>query len=325
MQSNTDLKNLLHNNFIALLASKDFASELESELKLLEIPVLHKNESLFFVDEEAYKQARRQPIWVQDTWRDCKLVDIKSIGDAKKQLKAMKRLWVHYSWNNHRRAELILEGLSTIKSKPLLFRQEFKKSNYGIFGLIDDSTLFYSLSPSSLVPFALYEFAEDKSGPPSRAYLKLWEVFTIHASELADKIKDKIVLDLGACPGGWTYVLSQLGATVIAIDKAPLDDKVAQMPGVSYRQESAFGIVPELFKPNEMPFALFSDVICYPERLYNLVEKWHQAGLKNMVCTLKFQGETDYASVEKFLQIENSKIIHQYHNKHEVTWVCWEE
>ena len=51
-------------------------------------------------------------------------------------------------------------------------------------------------------------------------------------------------LDLGAAPGGWTWAIASLGAQVTAVDRAPLDDAVAAMPGVTTRQESAFGIDP---------------------------------------------------------------------------------
>ena len=59
-----------------------------------------------------------------------------------------------------------------------------------------------------------YEFQEDKTSPPSRAYLKLWELFTRlgHWPRSGER-----VLDLGASPGGWTFVLAnQLGANVVA-------------------------------------------------------------------------------------------------------------
>src|SRR6267154_209184 len=92
-------------------------------------------------------------------------------------------------------------------------------------------------------------------------------------------------LDLGASPGGWTWALAKLGATVVAIDKAPLDPKVAAMPGVEWRGESAFGLDPASVGPVDW---LFSDIVCYPARLLKLVERWQASGLvRNFVCTLK--------------------------------------
>ena len=125
-------------------------------------------------------------------------------------------------------------------------------------------------------------------------------------------------VDLGASPGGWTWVLAGLGAQVVAVDKAPLEPRVAAMPGVETRQESAFGLAPGDVGPVDW---LFSDIICYPARLLALVERWREAGLaRNMVCTIKFQAETDHATARAFAAIPGARLMHLHHNKHELTW-----
>ena len=64
------------------------------------------------------------------------------------------------------------------------------------------------------------------------------------------------------------------------------------MPGVEWRGESAFALEPASVGPVDW---LFSDIVCYPDRLLRLVEHWRASGLvKNFVCTIKFQGETDH-------------------------------
>lgn len=66
----------------------------------------------------------------------------------------------------------------------------------------------------------------------------------------------------------------------------------------------------------------FSDIICYPEKALQLTENWKKSGLvKNMVSTIKFQGQTDHETVKKFLKIPGSSVFHLYNNKHEITWV----
>ena len=128
----------------------------------------------------------------------------------------------------------------------------------------------------------------------------------------------QFVIDLGAAPGGWTWVIAQLGAQVTAVDKAPLDPAIAAHPGVNFRPESAFGLDPR----QESPITwLFSDVICYPARLLGLVRRWIEAEkARNIFCTIKFQGETDHAIIAEFQQIQGSKLFHAAHNKHEVTF-----
>jgi 23S rRNA (cytidine2498-2'-O)-methyltransferase len=51
------------------------------------------------------------------------------------------------------------------------------------------------------------------------------------------------------------------------------------------------------------------------------VKKFIAAGtVKNFVCTIKYQAETDWKNTLKFLEIPGSRIVHLHHNKHEVTW-----
>ncbi|MGC5198738.1 hypothetical protein, partial [Aphanothece microscopica] len=90
------------------------------------------------------------------------------------------------------------------------------------------------------------------------------------------------------------------------------------MPGVTVRTESAFGLDPRAEPPVDW---LFSDVICYPARLLGLVRRWIEAGAaRNIVCTLKFQGETDHATAEAFAAIPGGVLFHGAHNKHELTF-----
>ena len=128
-------------------------------------------------------------------------------------------------------------------------------------------------------------------------------------------------IDLGSSPGGWTWVLASLGAEVVSVDKADLDPRVLAMPGVSFLRSSAFGLEPSELGRFDW---WFSDVICYPRRLLRLVERWIASGAvapRNLVCTIKFQGETDHEVVAAFAAIDGSVLTHLHHNRHELTWV----
>ena len=125
--------------------------------------------------------------------------------------------------------------------------------------------------------------------------------------------------DAGACPGGWTWVLRKLGCNVLAVDRAPLADSLMNDPCVSFMTHDAFTL-----KPQDLGFFdwVFSDVICYPERLYDWVLMWLESGMcRNMICTIKMQGQTDWKLVQKFADIPNSKVVHLCYNKHELTWL----
>jgi 23S rRNA (cytidine2498-2'-O)-methyltransferase len=67
---------------------------------------------------------------------------------------------------------------------------------------------------------------------------------------------------------------------------------------------------------------LFSDVIAYPDRLLALVRRWIEAGAtRQIVCTIKFKGPTDHASTEAFAAIPGGRVVHLFHNKHELTFL----
>ena len=182
----------------------------------------------------------------------------------------------------------------------------------------DKNHLLFCSKPKSLLPLGEILFQENKAFPPTRAYLKLWEVFTFHQPPPS---RGTSVLDLGSCPGGWTWVLQGLGLKVFSVDKAPLDPQIQNLPHVQFIKADAFDLKLEQVGPTDW---LFSDLICTPEKLFSLVKKWQAYGLKNFICTLKFKGSTDFEIIKKFQAIPGSKIVHLYHNKHELTWILTE-
>jgi 23S rRNA (cytidine2498-2'-O)-methyltransferase len=192
----------------------------------------------------------------------------------------------------------------------------------GGWTLLDAHTLLASPDCSSPFPAGRIRFAEDKEGPPSRAYLKLWEALTRCRKWPAPGER---CLDAGASPGGWTWALARLGAGVIAVDRSPLEPRIAAMPGVRFLQHDAFTLKPEDLGPLDW---LFCDVACYPPRLYEWVERWLASGLcANFVCTIKMQGavggaaEPDFDTPRRFASIPGGVVVHLWHNRHELTWI----
>jgi len=254
--------------------------------------------------------------WAANTWHDPIEIPISSIGDGVRKLKAIQRNWALYSCDHHRRAALIQDQLPKVSAKPLVFGTEPPKAPLGSWTLLSPDLVLAAPHCASPFPNGEARFVEDRDAPPSRAYLKLWEAFTLLGIKPAP---GDTCLDLGASPGGWTWVLASLGAKVTSYDKAPLDPAVAAMPGVTHRLESAFGVDPRVADPVDW---LFSDVICYPARLLALVERWLAAGkARRFVCSVKFQGETDFETIDRFRAIPGSRLMHLHANKHELTWV----
>lgn len=289
----------------AYLAPDKFLSDLQSEIR--NIKRVHGR----LVIAEGPPQ---KSIWAQQVWYEPEILPIESIGAAVKALRGRGALWALYSHENHRRAQLIQEQLPGLKAKALEFLGSLPRGPLGAWSLLDKDTLICSPHTNSSLPLGEVHFVENKRTPPSRAYLKLWELFTVHGVRPE---KGQKVVDFGSCPGGWTWVLQQMGCQVVSIDKAPLDEKIADLPRIQFIKTDAFSLKPEDIGPIDW---FFSDIICYPPRLLELVHQWQESGLcKNFVCTIKFQGATDFATLARFEEELGAKVFHLFHNKHEVT------
>lgn len=254
--------------------------------------------------------------WTANVWYEPRRLAIASIADGAKKLRAIQRNWALYSSRLHRRAALIQARLPHVSAKPLRFPSPQPAAPLGSWTLLDADEILAAAACASPFPNGEVHFVEDKQGPPNRAYLKLWEALTLLGRYPG---QGDVCLDLGASPGGWTWALAELEARVVAVDKAPLAPRVAKYPNVEVRRESAFALRPADVGPVEW---LFSDVVCYPDRLYRLVAAWLDSGLaRNMVCTLKFQGATDFAASARFAALPGGRLAHLHHNKHELTWM----
>lgn len=293
---------------IAYLATEKFLPELLKELK--DVQSVHG--SLVLTNGPI-----QNTVWAQNIWLNAEIIPFESISQAAKILKSKGKLWAHYSFENHRRTELIQEQLPKLRSRVMNFLGDLPKDPIGAWTLLDKNTLLVSSETNSPFPLGNIEFNEDKKTPPSRAYLKLWELFTVYGVKPSPGQR---VVDFGSCPGGWTWVLQQMGCNVVSIDRAPLDEKIANLPRIQFMKTNAFNVKPEDIGAIDW---FFSDIICYPAKLLELVKNWQSSGLcSNFVCTIKFQGKTDFETLAEFQRLENARIQHLHHNKHEVTvWI----
>jgi 23S rRNA (cytidine2498-2'-O)-methyltransferase len=291
----------------AYVAADGFEAPLAEELSRRGVPVQAWHGRLALSADPPVATA-----WALDVWTAPREIEVASVKAAADALRGMQRNWAAYAVEHHRRMALIGERLPPVKARPLVFPAPAPASHLGAWTLLEPNRLL--ASPTKTSPFVNGEcsFEEDRAGPPSRAYLKLWEACVRFGAWPA---AGERCLDLGAAPGGWTWALAKLGASVIAVDKAPLAPAVAAMPNVTVRQESVFGLAPE---PVDW---LFSDVVAYPDRLLDLAMRWIAAGApRRIVCTLKFQGATDHITAEAFAAIPGGRLTHLFHNKHELTF-----
>jgi 23S rRNA (cytidine2498-2'-O)-methyltransferase len=252
--------------------------------------------------------------WAQNIWYEPVQIDFHSISDAARYLRSLHPLWSFYPYRLIRRGCLISERLPYFSPKPRPFPSPLPTLAPGSWMLLSANSLIASARCSS--PFANGEvrFLESEI-PPGRAYLKLWEILTRigHWPRAGQKC-----MDLGACPGSWTWVLQQLGAHVIAIDRAPLDPKIVALPNVSCIKGDAFSTKPEDLIDVDW---VFCDVVCFPERLLNWLQKCVPLCSKtHFICTIKFQGTVDRSLIREFENLDGGRCFHLFHNKHELTW-----
>lgn len=279
-------------------------------------PSLTSSEYFLIKENEKTKNLK----WIQKDLGLFQEYSIHSIKDAvewiRKKQSEFKVPSIHLSLAHHRRGELIASHFKDHREKTIYTFGEFPNKKFILYSLVENQKLLLSESPCELPIDGVWEFHENKTEPPSRAYLKLWEAF----SRL--KIlphKNEIAIDLGSCPGGWTWMLHQHCLKVISVDGALIDERLIKKKNIEFLKADAFQLNPNKF--NELNW-ICSDMICDPEKLYSLAIQWLEAHPNaNFIFTLKFKGPSDFKVIQKFQSIENSSVIHLYQNKHELTWI----
>jgi 23S rRNA (cytidine2498-2'-O)-methyltransferase len=132
----------------------------------------------------------------------------------------------------------------------------------------------------------------------------------------------EICVDLGAAPGGWTYVLAERRARVIAVDPAKLRPDIAARKSVRHVQESAF-----TFEPDEHIDWLFCDMAWRPLEAAALLAKWgRKRWARILVANIKLPMTKKVeilARVKKILELEGEwkhvRAKQLYHDRDEIT------
>jgi 23S rRNA (cytidine2498-2'-O)-methyltransferase len=162
------------------------------------------------------------------------------------------------------------------------------------------------------------EVADDKR-PPSRAFKKLREALEVFRLEVR---RGERAVDLGACPGGWTYVLRELGAQVTAIDRSPLAPQFNRDRGIEFIAGNAL-----TWRPATAVDWMVCDVITPPTNTAAILKGWITAKLcANFCVTVKFKGAPDIKTlldIAAFLKLNTAWCDARQltHNKNELTIV----
>jgi 23S rRNA (cytidine2498-2'-O)-methyltransferase len=293
----------------AYLAAEGFEAELDEELTRAGVAVGLRHGRLRVSESRPVHAA-----WAANIWWDAERISVTSIGHAAKELRRRQRNWALYAPEHHGRAQLVADKLPHVAARPLELGEVAPDAPLGSWTLLERDLVLAAGSCSSPFPNGVPRFVEDRDGPPSRAYLKLWETF---ARLRRQPGRGERCLDLGAAPGGWTWLLARTGAEVLAIDRAPLAPEVAGLKNVTVELGSAFSLDPA--EVGHLDWWC-SYIIAYPDRLLALVSRWLAAGtVRNLICTVKFQGPTDHEAVAGFAALPGAQLFHLSQNKHELT------
>ena len=168
---------------------------------------------------------------------------------------------------------------------------------------------------------------------PSRASLKLEEALLRFVGQDA---RNRLLrpgvraVDLGAAPGGWTWLLTQHGVSVIAVDNGPLDHRLLESPLVQHLCCDGLG-----YRPPRPVDWMVCDIVEQPTRIAALALRWLREGwCRRTIFNLKLPMKKRYAEVCRCLahieaglnaaQVPFSLQCKQlYHDREEVT-VCVE-
>ncbi|NNI43797.1 23S rRNA (cytidine(2498)-2'-O)-methyltransferase RlmM [Pasteurella multocida] len=166
---------------------------------------------------------------------------------------------------------------------------------------------------------------------PSRSTLKLEEAILTFLSREEEKKRlneQMYAVDLGACPGDWTYQLVKRGLFVYAVDHGKMAASLHDTGRIEHCAEDGFKFQPP--KRSKIDW-LVCDMVEQPSRISQLILKWLVNGwCHETIFNLKLPMKKRYLEVKKCLQmIEESlekqgfryhiQAKHLYHDREEIT------
>jgi len=168
-----------------------------------------------------------------------------------------------------------------------------------------------------------------RAGPaPSRSAQKLAEAIVVFLGEREGELlrPGQRAVDLGAAPGGWTWVLASRGLRVVAVDNGPLKGEVAHDPLVQHLRQDGLR-----YRPRRPVDWLVCDIVERPSVIAGVVAGWIADGAANAaIFNLKLPMKKRYEEVRRCeaLILERLRaagvrahfaLRHLYHDREEVT------
>ena len=258
------------------------------------------------------------------------------------------------NWANS--SELLVETADTNEAKELLgfcrkftvpLRQAMKKQGWlAAKGAAKSRTFLHIFFLSNNSCYVGYSYENNHSvdlmgimrlkfpaDAPSRSTLKLDEaILTFIPRDKENQLLNENMqaVDLGACPGGWTYQLVKRGLFVYAVDHGKMAASLHDTGRIEHCPEDGFKFQPP--KRAHIQW-LVCDMVEKPSRIADLIAKWLINGwCKASIFNLKLPMKKRYQEVQQCLQTLQAKLTeanltctiqakHLYHDREEIT-VC---
>lgn len=153
----------------------------------------------------------------------------------------------------------------------------------------------------------------------ARSKRKLLEALAVFAVDLRGV---RTALDLGAAPGGWTSALVERGIAVTAVDTGRLDERLLQLPQVTFIRENA-----ERLRAPEGAFDLLTcDISWDPLHTARMIVRLAPALRRGgcAIVTVKLMRRRVWATVEAVQNILSQSFVLRgarqlFHNRRETT------
>ncbi|MBY6186241.1 23S rRNA (cytidine(2498)-2'-O)-methyltransferase RlmM [Marinobacter hydrocarbonoclasticus] len=190
--------------------------------------------------------------------------------------------------------------------------------------------LGYSRSDNGSPYFMGIERLKFPPEAPSRSTLKLDEAIRHFMTEQqeAERMQSGMrAVDLGACPGGWTYQLVRRGLFVQAVDNGPMAESLMESGQVTHHMEDGFKYEPA----RKNVTWLVCDMIEKPDRVAHLMGSWFaRRWCSEAIFNLKLPMKQRYATVCECLNqlaeiLDGSGVAFEmqakqlYHDREEIT------
>ncbi|HHW4402676.1 TPA: 23S rRNA (cytidine(2498)-2'-O)-methyltransferase RlmM [Aeromonas hydrophila] len=165
---------------------------------------------------------------------------------------------------------------------------------------------------------------------PSRSSLKLEEAFYVFVPReewdlrLTSGMK---AVDLGACPGGWTYQLVRRGMMVTAVDNGMMAQSLMDTGQVKHIRDDGF-----VWRPSKKnTYWLVCDMVDKPARVTHMIADWfRESDCQEAMFNLKLPMKKRYAEAVHNIEvlrgllkeIDNAFVIQAkqlYHDREEIT------